>query len=385
MSRGVGAAAESGAAERFLGVQILRGLAAAMVVVFHLGRMAQLRAGADGAATLVGAAGVDLFFVISGFIMAHTTRNGLAPGDFLRRRLARIFPLYALATALAFALSFKTTAGGGGETLARLAASLAFFPTFSPKGEIAPVFEPGWTLQYEAMFYAALALASALTPRNRLVLLAAMLLGAVGAGALLSPRGAALACWTSPLLLEFLAGCLIARLHDAGFAPPPRVAAAMIALGAGLLCAGAALAAGAQFTQHWRWLVWGAPAAVIVAGVVALERTGVFARFASFARWGDRSYALYLTHPFVASLAGLALRDAHGAYAPPVALAAFALSLAVAAVVHARIEQPLARAFSPGAAARAVRVGPARAADRVSVPDELGGQGTFSRLKSFRL
>ena len=341
--------------DRLLGVELLRGVASALVVAFHLGGMARLRAGYDGAATLAGAAGVDLFFVISGFIMIHATRRGLSPGVFLRRRFARIFPLYALATALAFALSFETARGGGGEPVWRLLASLAFLPTIGPKGEIAPVFEPGWTLQFEAFFYLALAFAATLAPRRRLLLLCALLLGAVAAGAPVPAKNAAFACWTDPLLLEFLAGCLIARLHATGrLTAPPRAAFAAILAGAVLILAGAACAATRpHLLDHWRWLVWGVPASAIVGGVVALERTGVFCRVPGAAPWGERSYALYLTHPFVVSAAGLALRRAPDARASafPVALAAFALCLAVAALVHARVERPLAR-WIGGAAPR---------------------------------
>jgi exopolysaccharide production protein ExoZ len=344
---------EAAEQDRFIGIQILRGLAAASVVAFHLGGMARLRAGFDESATLAGAAGVDLFFVISGFIMIHTTRRGLNPRDFLRRRFSRIVPLYALVTLLAYAESLLGAHGGGGEALWRLAAALAFIPSYNSKGEIAPVFEPGWTLHFEAFFYLALALAATIVPRRRLAVLCVLLVGAVAAGALLSPRNGALACWSHPLLLEFLAGCLIAHVHATRrWTPPPktaqRTAVLAILFGVSLLLFAAFHGAGRpHWIDHWRFLVWGAPAAAIVAGFVALERTGVFSRFAGAALWGERSYALYLTHPFVISAAGLALRGAPDARAValPAALAAFLLSLALAALVHARVERPLQQRF----------------------------------------
>jgi exopolysaccharide production protein ExoZ len=350
---------------RLSGLQILRGVAAMLVVVFHLGRTAHFQAGLDDAATLVGAAGVDLFFVISGFIMIHTTRRGLAPGAFLRRRLARIAPLYGLATLLAFGLAGLAPRAAGSEPLWRLAAALTFFPSFNAKGEIAPVFEPGWTLQYEAFFYVVLALASALSFRRRLAILSAALLGAVAAGALdhVTPFAlpAPLACWTDPLLLEFLAGCLIARLHAAGrLALAPAAAAALILLGAALLLVAAtAAAARPHWIEHWRWLAWGGPAAAIVAGVASLERRVDFSRFSFAVRLGDSSYALYLSHVFVVAAAGQALRLAPSLLATnaadllaPVGAAAFCGALAVGSFVHARIETPLTSAHQANSAAQ---------------------------------
>ena len=74
-------------------IQVLRGIAAVMVVMFH------------GLGFQIGSSGVDIFFVISGFIMFHTNRNafGLTGAAilFFKRRLLRIAPLYWLCTAFA--------------------------------------------------------------------------------------------------------------------------------------------------------------------------------------------------------------------------------------------------------------------------------------------
>ncbi|MBA4334995.1 MAG: hypothetical protein C0420_08825, partial [Methylobacterium sp.] len=92
-----------------LPIQVLRALAAFMVAVHHvqpdaavLARLAgQPFAGSD---LLPWMAGVDIFFVVSGFIMVHASaslfdRPG-APALFLKRRLVRIVPLYWAATTL---------------------------------------------------------------------------------------------------------------------------------------------------------------------------------------------------------------------------------------------------------------------------------------------
>ncbi len=83
-------------------IQILRFLAAAAVVAFHAWGVApNYIAVPDGTPSFGlwhGGHGVDLFFVISGFIIFYATQDsGLTPAAFLRRRVERIVPLYTVA------------------------------------------------------------------------------------------------------------------------------------------------------------------------------------------------------------------------------------------------------------------------------------------------
>src|ERR1041384_6244035 len=87
-------------------LQVFRGIAATAVVFHHaadeVGKIPAVAAGARAfhighwINTDVGAVGVDLFFVISGFIMSYTARRGglREARDFMVRRLVRIYPLY---------------------------------------------------------------------------------------------------------------------------------------------------------------------------------------------------------------------------------------------------------------------------------------------------
>jgi hypothetical protein len=117
-------------------IQVLRGIAAVMVVLFHV------------CGFQIGAAGVDIFFVISGFIMFHTNRNvfGLTGAAilFLKRRILRIAPLYWLCSAFAF---------WPGVELKSLVASVLFVPVRSEDGSIHTVLAPGWSLNFEMFFY----------------------------------------------------------------------------------------------------------------------------------------------------------------------------------------------------------------------------------------
>jgi len=87
---------------KYDGVQALRFLAAAMVLVTHSFFYASERLGGNVLSWVTGAKGVDIFFIISGFVMVISSRNLISQGDgwrtFLQHRLIRIVPLYWTAT-----------------------------------------------------------------------------------------------------------------------------------------------------------------------------------------------------------------------------------------------------------------------------------------------
>src|SRR3954468_16333996 len=100
-------------ADTFVWVQGRRGIAAALVVLYHyLGFIAKGQSG-ESLLSPFGASGVDVFFVISGFIMMISTdRPGMTAGAFLRRRFLRIVPLYWVLTVAAFILATIVSPGG---------------------------------------------------------------------------------------------------------------------------------------------------------------------------------------------------------------------------------------------------------------------------------
>jgi exopolysaccharide production protein ExoZ len=263
-------------------IQYLRAAAALAVVVFH----ATARAGYP---MVVGAAGVDVFFVISGFIMWTVTERPTAPGAFLAHRLLRIVPLYWLATFAAAATAHPD--------LLRLTAALLFVPWRAPDGNVWPVLVQGWTLQYEMFFYLLFAAALFLPRRGQLVALSIALV----ALALLSraaPIGSPLAkTYTDPILLEFLAGIWLADIWRAGKLPAA-VGPVLLAVAV----AGFAAAGVAGLDPHgWtRLLVWGLPAWLLVAGGLALEPKAPVSRVGL--ALGDGSYSIYLFHTLIAGV-----------------------------------------------------------------------------------
>src|SRR3954453_23077189 len=140
------------------------------------------------------AAGVDVFFVISGFIMVHASARLFGAPDggriFLARRVARIVPIYWAVTTLYLAIALA-----GPEFLNRefldwpyVVASYLFVPVTRPDGLVQPLYGLGWTLNYELFFYASFAVALAVGPSRRHAVLG---LGAVFAGLVLTGRALA--------------------------------------------------------------------------------------------------------------------------------------------------------------------------------------------------
>lgn len=301
--------------EPVYGIQILRAVAASMVVMVHLGRAFQLKAGIDPTpVTYNGTAGVDLFFVISGVVMVHTTPQFLHPGSFLRRRIARIAPLYWLLTLL-YGGTLMALPGLSQFNVilpANFLLAFLFLPCPNAAGVIVPPLEQGWTLVYEMFFYGCFALASSLAFRHRIAWLAAGFVLLIAIGRLVPfDHNPVVATYTNPILLEFVLGCVLGKFYDRQ-APiaGPALASALITLGAiGLVASPFLMASG------WpRVLCWGMPALLTTWGVLGLERRLALGRLRVLRAIGDSSYALYLTHVQVLSVLALTfrLRGIHG-------------------------------------------------------------------------
>ena len=174
LSESAAPAARLAARGRCSSIQILRAVAALGVLVHHTAHEVAAKTGVTVPFRefVVGAGGVDLFFVISGFVMVYASERLFAqPGAsrvFFLRRLARIVPLYWAVTAILvgyvyvahriFPPPFITTEG--------VIASFLFIPWPLPNGVMAPVHALGWTLNYEMFFYAVFALAIMLPRRS---------------------------------------------------------------------------------------------------------------------------------------------------------------------------------------------------------------------------
>ena len=333
-----------------LSVQILRAAAALLVLAFHIQHELIHRFGvSDAPALSFGAAGVDIFFVVSGFIMVWSTR-GLAgqpgaAGVFMGRRLVRIVPLYWLTT-LVFLVGalLWPPAGFRGVDPALAVASFMFIPWPDQDGLHAPLYGLGWTLNHEMFFYVVFASCLAFAARKLVPALSTVLVTIVLLGQAVPDMPFVLKVWSNPIVLEFVAGAWIAvaRINGVALSGWPRMA--MIALGTALLVATAWLpGAGLEF----RALIWGGPAALIMAGAVLGPEwplRGPVARL--FVLLGDASYSLYLVHFLVFSFVrriGMRVFDLAAMSPVLYALVAALLAISASVAVHLLFERPLHR------------------------------------------
>jgi exopolysaccharide production protein ExoZ len=318
--------------ETLRSIQVLRAGAALAVVLYHALQWAGVRAE-------VWQAGVDVFFVISGFVIwATTAERDVGAGAFLWRRATRIAPLYWLATGVVVvgASLWPALFPMLDWDLRRLLLSLGFVMHLDDRGQPFPVLPVGWSLTYEAWFYLIFAVALLVPRRPRLWLLTVALAGLSCMGFVERPEALRP---LDPFLLQFLGGIWIAEAWRARRLPTAGAGFSLALIGLALLWSGEA----AQWdVVNWRPFLWGPPAALIVLGLVAMERGMAFPPLAPLERLGDASYALYLFHvPLLSALAvGLELRGGWEIVA--VGLPA---SVALAFAVRVAVEKPLLAAL----------------------------------------
>lgn len=281
-------------------IQILRFFAAVAVIGFHALGVApdgfKVPESAISFALSYGGRGVDLFFVISGFIIFYATHAAkLTPAEFLRRRVERIVPLYFFVIFAVTILAVTLPAIFGAPdwyTARHILKSLAFI-AFTD-GEM-PVIYVGWSLEYEMYFYLAVALLMTLTRdvwRNVVLIFSALAI----AGRLPGVEAALgnYAFFADPMILEFVLGVIVGIVFVNGRVSwPMQVAAA---------CAIAALLATDPAS---RVIVSGLPSACVVAAAAFVSRKRIDPSWPErvLARLGDASYSIYLAQVQTVSLA----------------------------------------------------------------------------------
>jgi len=279
-------------------VQILRAVAALLVFAFHyFGALENDFGLFDANPFPVGAFGVDIFFVVSGFIICYASQNEASARVFFIKRLCRIVPLYWLLTLGVFAIALfapsllnSTTADWG-----NLVKSLLFIPYQKENGLLQPILYLGWTLNYEMFFYLIFALSIA-TGRFRIWVCMSVILGLVALGDITRPESDIGRFYTDGVMLNFVWGCL----------------AYLFWYNAPALCnrltwmwpVGVVLLLAQNFIQLplTREFTYGLPSMLLLLGLLPVRmpegRTWQFVK-----QMGDASYSLYLVHPYIIQVA----------------------------------------------------------------------------------
>lgn len=292
-----------------ISVQALRALAAWVVVCHHFMQVFfgfEANNGVEYLFSTRGQVGVDIFFVISGFVITVSTHGKrLSMPHFLAHRLARVVPAYWFYTAITAAIVYfaSDVMPDYAFSVTGLVKSLLFIPAENPGGYgYYPILPVGWTLNLEMLFYAVFAFSLTLGRRYRLW---AVVVSIVAINTLFARQPFISSFYTDPIILEFLLGMGIGILYTryglpkaGGWQVPLIVASLAVILGFNDPSGGT------------RFLAWGLPSAVLVTAVIGLESRIGDNRF--FRAMGDWSYSTYLLHVIVLWSANFLLTERYG-------------------------------------------------------------------------
>ncbi|HCQ9179998.1 acyltransferase family protein [Proteus mirabilis] len=347
-------------------IQILRFVAAALVVLAHAEIFIY-----DGAKSEpLGGFGVDIFFVISGFIIPYIAYRGIDYNgkfkvgsiNFFLRRIVRVVPLYAISTAIcvffAYLVSYKLSNPTPPVSfwwpstkidMLWYIDSITFTHWNRP-----PILGVGWTLQYEFLFYAFFSLFIAVKLSKieyvevafiTIIVLSNMLLSYSGTSWFIHEYAPFINLTASPIMIEFAMGMLLYRLYISN----------------ALLCKGVSLTILVLFIPgfyvleknmittslggDWhRPLVWGFFAFYGVWAAISLEGKIKAPKFIVFL--GNASYSIYLMHALITAWMAhifvvsdmVSKIGIYGYY-----IIYFTLSCALGSIAHICIEKPIAR------------------------------------------
>ena len=276
-------------------IQLLRAMAAWVVIVHHFVQIFSPSSGGsfDRFFGGYGGIGVDVFFVISGFVMYKSTHErNVSPGSFIFNRLTRIVPAYWLYTCLTAAL-LLTIPGLIPSTVFEpvfFLKSLFFIPEKNPSGIGAfPLVTVGWTLNYEMAFYVVFTLALCVWSDVRL---AAIVIGMYLLQTEFPKIGVNATYYANTICNDFVMGLIVGVIHCKHRLKMPLPAALILAIGSLWLI-------GKHPHSHDPYQV-GLPCAILMAAVLSQEsRLKIPAWIINL---GDWSYSTYLCHVIVLSI-----------------------------------------------------------------------------------
>lgn len=345
--------------DRLASVQVLRGLAAMMVLGTHSVGLVLANEATLGPSVFkalgrlhdVGNAGVDLFFVISGFVMALSARRftgAHGAAEFLVQRFMRIAPLfYVICLPLALNLHFRF----GGIPAGQLADTILFIPWLDVGTYRGSVHPYGWTLAFEFVFYAIVAVPIALGLSRRPAVLLGIMLALPALGLALDSAWIPARMLLNEILLEFALGVAAFVLWERGvLARLGRWTWWLLAL-AVLAFVASTLAdhiVALEPARTWdrtigfaRVLAWGLPAFLLMCFAVSPESSrlkfgGPLPRIL-----GDASYSIYLSQVMLLFPLQRLARSGHALPADLMILATLVGGALLGVIVYRLVERPL--------------------------------------------
>jgi peptidoglycan/LPS O-acetylase OafA/YrhL len=328
---------------RYDGVQVLRFIAALMVVITHSFFYTSERWVVDLDELIKGSRGVDIFFVISGFVMIISSRNLIETPDgwtkFAIQRITRVVPLYWVATTLKLMVMLLTTGLVLHATIdtSNIIKSYFFIPYIKSDGLIEPVLGVGWTLVFEMFFYLVFTIALLLRV-NLYVFVGATMITLTGLSLLRPELHPVWMFLFDPIVLEFFFGMIIGGIVLKGN---------VLGLNTALFVMVTTLLFITFIPSYGlsRVIIAGIPAMLLVYSIVSVEPylqnriPGIFLLF------GAASYSLYLFHPMILPAVPLLLKKIG---MPIVGLSVslcITSALILAIIVYSFVELPITHLF----------------------------------------
>lgn len=307
-----------------------------------------------------GAFGVDIFFVISGFIISYSAERYIGAKDayaFLLHRFRRINPVYYIVTLLFIAIRLHSWIRDGHSSLTApiILKSIFLLPVFDRTSFTPTLLFQAWTLSFEWLFYLLFLVTILVRTRHKERLLFIITITLLTAGLFLHGADYRLQFITNPVLGEFMLGVLIYGCWSR-VTIPKAAAWALLLTGTGL-CIGEIIKGFGELDNgvytvdgslaFTRLFWWGIPAALLVAGCLFLEKKGS----GGFARGnplilliGNSSYSLYLINPIVYSIASSIYYRKGILINPDLAIfVQLALAIVVSILFYKWVEAPLLR------------------------------------------
>jgi exopolysaccharide production protein ExoZ len=345
---------------RLTSIQSMRGIAALLVLTSHAAGIAVLSGTPSGWFTprdlfnfdKFGAVGVDLFFIISGFVMAYAAApkaGRKAAGNFLLMRWVRVAPPYLLASLIMIPIVIFQGRPPSGMGIFN---TIAFVPWLDTATYSVPPLNVGWTLSFEISFYLLVAVMVAVGWSHRMLWLAGVMVAMVAVGLVFTDAPLIVRWFTNPMFLELALGIIAYAVWKRGVLDRRKWpwAAAGVA-GAALLIPQVISGDNPMATMEnivdgsmslQRVMLWGLPAFLIFVAALAFDRarSGCFASLS--AKLGDASYSIYLIHIPAIVCATFVLRRLPFTIAPDAVFLMFiAVGLAAGALFYRYVERPM--------------------------------------------
>lgn len=312
---------------RFNSIQFLRAIAAILVVYQHFVNQ-EIKDGYSWQQNFyhlnkIGAIGVDLFFVISGFIIMHAAHKETGLNrtiNFLAKRFCRINPIYYIVSIIYLMVLWYVQKLGFDapriSSLSKLINSLSDTIIIFPVGDVyqfSPLLTVGWTLSFEWMFYILFCILILFKIKFKPFYLTGLIALLVGIGQIFKPLHFPFSLLTNAILLEFLSGAILywfySKINWSVFLSVSCIIIGLVWFillgfyGYGKIWLHMTILNGELSLN--RVLLFGIPSSLIVAGCVFLEKNKKYSEV-----WqnklamltGDASYSIYLIHPIMYAL-----------------------------------------------------------------------------------